>query len=80
MKSKKRKLQAERVGSIIRIGRTRKGLTQQEVGDLMGVSDATLCYYEKGQTVPNVALYQELNKLLDLDLVEQEVFKQFYQE
>jgi ribosome-binding protein aMBF1 (putative translation factor) len=80
MKTRNLNFQAERLGSIIRIGRARKNLSQKDVGKAIGVSDTMLCYYERGVSVPNIVLYRQLNKLLDLDQVEQEVFTNHYKE
>jgi ribosome-binding protein aMBF1 (putative translation factor) len=72
--------QAERIGSIIRIGRTRKNLSQKDVGKAIRVSDTMLCRYERGVSTPNIVLYQRMSKLLDLDQVEREVFISHYKE
>jgi transcriptional regulator with XRE-family HTH domain len=66
--------QAAKIGAIIRVGRTRKGMSQKELEGVAEISATMLCRYEKGQSVPSAIMYRKLNKILDLDKIEQEVF------
>jgi len=40
--------------------RKQKGLTQQELGDILGVTKASICCYEKETRTPNMAVILEL--------------------
>ena len=49
------------LGGLLLHLRTRAGLTQREVGDLLGVNDATVGHWEAGRRAPR----EVLSKLLD---------------
>ena len=48
------------VGERLKEARLAKGLSQQELGDLLGVSKVSICGYEKGTRTPT------LNNFIDL--------------
>jgi transcriptional regulator with XRE-family HTH domain len=52
------------IGAQIKAVRKKKGLTQQELGNLLGVSRAAICQYEKGQTIPSPDHWQLLADFL----------------
>ena len=41
-------------GDRLRAKRIAKGLTQKEVGDIVGVTKAAICFYEKGKRNPSL--------------------------
>ncbi len=45
--------------------RMAQGLTQQQVADLMGITNSTYCGYETGKRQPDVAKIKQLAKLLN---------------
>ena len=47
-------MSAKNIGDNIRWRREAKGMTQQELGNRCGVSDAMVCYYERGQKMPRL--------------------------
>lgn len=55
------------VGKLIRNARISKGLTQQELGDILGVQKSAIAKYESGRVV-NIkrSTLQKLAKALDL--------------
>ena len=70
----KKRIEAEKLGAIIRIGRNIKKLTQLDVSRKTGINQGTLCSYERGDTVPDAITYRKLEKLLGLDAIERELF------
>jgi transcriptional regulator with XRE-family HTH domain len=40
----------KKIGENIRIQRTSKGMNQQELGDVLGISNSGICSYEKGKS------------------------------
>lgn len=42
------------IGENIRWRREAKGMTQQELANRCGVTDAMVCYYERGQRMPSL--------------------------
>lgn len=54
------------LGARIKEGRTLKGITQAELGKLLGTSDATINRYEKDIRKPDPDTLSKLSKLLDV--------------
>ena len=50
------------IGSRIKNLRIEKGLSQEELGKIIGVSKVSICGYEKGTKNPNI---EKLEKLVD---------------
>ena len=42
------------IGKRIKNARTKKGLTQEELGKLLGVSKVSICGYERGTRTPTM--------------------------
>lgn len=55
-------------GELIREARKKKGLTQRELGDLLGMSDVGVAQWEKGQRNPRLETRQRIAKALDIDV------------
>ena len=57
------------IASRIKLARLNKSLSQGQLGELIGVSDATICNYEKGSRKPSiekiVAIANALNVTID---------------
>lgn len=49
----------------LKLARISMGLTQQEVADLMGITNSTYCGYETGKRQPDVAKIKHLAKILN---------------
>lgn len=47
-------------GEVIREIRTKRGMTQKDVADAIGVSISTLCKWEKGARHMNIERFEEL--------------------
>lgn len=58
------------LGKLIRIGRTERGLTAQELADRAGISRTTLSSIEKGAPGPEVGIVFELCSLVGVRLFE----------
>lgn len=54
------------VGSKIKEKRIAKGLSQQKLGDLLGVTKVSICGYEKGVRTPTLQNFMDLIEILDL--------------
>lgn len=48
----------------LRAARERRGYTQQQVADLMGLDKSTYCGYETGKRQPDVSKLKKLSKIL----------------
>ncbi len=54
------------IGERIKRERKNKGLSQQELGDLLGVSKVSICGYEKGTRTPTMETFLDLLRVLDV--------------
>ena len=55
-------------GELIREARKKKGLTQRELGELLGMSDVGVAQWEKGLRNPRLETRQRIAKALDIDV------------
>lgn len=55
-------------GELIREARKKKGLTQRELGELLGMSDVGVAQWEKGFRNPRLETRQRIAKALDIDV------------
>ena len=56
------------LGSEIKKARQKQGLTQQELGDLIGVSKSSINYFEKDDRNPTLDHLLKLSKVLNLPI------------
>lgn len=54
------------IGNRIKEARKSKGLSQQQLGDMLGVSKVSVCGYETGTRIPTLENFLQLVELLDL--------------
>lgn len=54
-----------KVGSQIAMLRKAKGITQNELGDRIGVSFQAVSKWERGETLPDTAILPDLAKILE---------------
>lgn len=54
------------IGSRIKEARKQKGLSQQELGDLLDVSKVSICGYELGTRTPTLENFVDLLRILDI--------------
>lgn len=55
------------VGSRIKDARIKLGLSQEQLGNLIGVSKVSICNYEQGTRIPTLDTFVELTKVLEVD-------------
>lgn len=60
----------QRVGKIIKDARIKKGLTQRQLGELIGKSNNALTNWEKGTNSPDVDMIELLCSILDITVDE----------
>ena len=53
------------IGSRVRELRKAKGLTQQDLADMINVTKVSVCCYEKGTRTPNLDTFVDLINALD---------------
>ena len=56
----------EKIGKLIARLRKSKGLTQSELGDMVGVGFRAVSKWENGLTVPDISIINDLSKLLGI--------------
>jgi transcriptional regulator with XRE-family HTH domain len=54
------------IGNRVKEARKSKGLSQQELGDMLGVSKVSVCGYETGTRIPTLENFLQLIDILDL--------------
>ena len=59
---------AEKFGNRLRELRTRKGLSQQQLAEMMAVSRASIAMYESGRRLPDVGTISRLADCLGVDV------------
>ena len=68
-----------KIGKLIAKQRKEKGLTQQELGDKVGVGYRAVSKWETGQTMPDISIINELSQILGItadELLKGELNKQ----
>lgn len=68
MKKQGRRPEAIRVGRVIRETRERKGISQENLADMMGITRAAVSQWENGETLPDRGNAQLLSRLLHISL------------
>ena len=58
----------EAIGKFISEERKAKGLTQKELGEALGLSDKAVSKWENGRSMPDLAVMDDLCKLLDISI------------
>ncbi len=55
------------IGERLKEARLEKNLSQETLGNLLGVSKVSICGYENGTRTPNMSNFLKLIEILDLD-------------
>ena len=50
------------IGKRVKEARLKKGLSQQQVADALGVSKVSVCGYEKGTRTPSLEIFDALTE------------------
>lgn len=61
-------MDAEKVGKAIKILRNRIGYTQHDLADAVGVTDKAVSKWERGLSIPDVAIVTQLSLILNCDV------------
>lgn len=56
----------KKIGNLIAKLRKEKGLTQQELGDMVGIGFRAVSKWERGITMPDISIINELSKILGI--------------
>lgn len=56
----------QKTGELIKNARIKKGYTQVELGDLIGVTNKAISRWEKGDSFPDISVIEELSRVLDI--------------
>ncbi len=60
----------ERIGAFIAMVRKEKGMTQEQLAELLGTSQKSISRWENGKTMPDLSLYEPLCEALDIRVSE----------
>ena len=58
------------IGKQIKKYRTEKGITQEQLGQLVGVTTQAVSKWERGMSCPDIAIIDELADVLGVDINE----------
>lgn len=58
------------MGLKLKIARIKKGLTQDELCEIVGIGRTSLCHLEQGRANPRLDLMKKLSKALDVPVAE----------
>lgn len=56
----------QKTGELIKSARIKKGYTQVELGDLLGVTNKAISDGKKGDSFPDIGVIEELSRILDI--------------
>ena len=59
-----------KIGAYIQLKRKSVGLTQTQLGDMLGVTSKAVSKWETGVAIPDVSLFPELTKILNITIEE----------
>ena len=63
-------MNSKKIGAFIALNRKKKGLTQEQLGAKLGVSNKTISRWENGNYMPDLSMLEPLSKELDITLNE----------
>ena len=63
-------MDSKKIGAFIAKNRKKKGLTQEQLGEKLGVSNKTISRWENGNYMPDLSLLEPLSKELEISLNE----------
>lgn len=60
----------EMLGERVRKARLGKGMSQRELGERVGLTQAAICQFERGQRYPTPRNLRKISRILNLDVAE----------
>ena len=57
-----------KIGAYIQLKRKSAGLTQTQLGDMLGITSKAVSKWETGVAIPDVSLFPELTKILNITI------------
>ena len=63
-----RKINPEKIGSLIFQLRKEKNLTQKQLGEKLGLSDKTISKWERGLGCPDISLLRDISKIFNVNI------------
>lgn len=60
----------KKIGEFVAVLRKEKGLTQQELGDLLGVTNKTVSRWETGKYMPDLSVIPDLCEMFNISINE----------
>ena len=61
-------MEQQKIGKLILTKRKEKGITQQQLADMLGVTSRTVSKWENGKSMPDVGIIPELCKVLGISI------------
>ena len=63
-------MDSKKIGAFIAVNRKKKGLTQEQLGERLGVTNKTISRWENGNYMPDLSMLEPLSKELEITLNE----------
>lgn len=63
-------MDSKKIGAFIAMNRRKRGLTQEQLGERLGVTNKTVSRWENGNYMPDLSMLEPLSKELDISLNE----------
>lgn len=61
-------MEQQKIGKLILTKRKEKGITQQQLADMLGVTNKAVSKWENGKSMPDIGIIPELCKVLDISI------------
>ena len=61
-------MDSEKIGKLIKEARIKKGYTQKEIADLLGLTDKAVSKWECGRSFPDITLIKSISRELDISV------------
>ena len=61
-------MESEKIGKLIKEARIKKGYTQKEIADLLGLTDKAVSKWECGRSFPDITLIESISRELDISV------------
>ena len=61
-------MEQQKIGKLISEKRKEKGITQQQLADMLGVTNKAVSKWENGKSMPDIGIIPELCKVLGVSI------------